>query len=179
MPHFGGCEVPSSVSPRYLLEGAVYALEQCGLLLRDANLLYGSGSYASAVALTAFAREELGRWKILLDLRRKILAGERLTIEEVQNHCEGHVRKQEAGMTSITMRADRDSGLGKLLQTRTSTTPGTEEWKAANEQVEKLDRQRKRRVPDDRHKQRMSALYVDAVSLDQEKKYLSHLREIF
>jgi hypothetical protein len=29
-----------SVNSRYLLEGAVYALEQCGLLLRDANLLY-------------------------------------------------------------------------------------------------------------------------------------------
>jgi hypothetical protein len=38
--------MPASVSPRYLLEGAVYALEQCGLLLRNANLLYRNGSYA-------------------------------------------------------------------------------------------------------------------------------------
>jgi len=60
----------ASVSPQYLLEGAAYALEQCGLLLRDANLLYRSGSYASAVALAAFAQEELGRWKMLLDLNR-------------------------------------------------------------------------------------------------------------
>jgi len=44
-----------SVTPEYLIEGAAYALEQCGLLLRDANLLYRSGSYASAVALAAFA----------------------------------------------------------------------------------------------------------------------------
>jgi hypothetical protein len=35
--------MPVSVSPQYLLEGAVYALEQCGLLLRDANLLYRNG----------------------------------------------------------------------------------------------------------------------------------------
>jgi AbiV family abortive infection protein len=50
-----------SVTPQYLLEGAVYAPEQCGLLLRDANILYRSGSYSSAVVLTTFAREELGR----------------------------------------------------------------------------------------------------------------------
>jgi hypothetical protein len=56
-----------SVSPQYLLEGAVYALEQCGLLLRDANLLYRNGSYSSAVAVALFATEELGRWSILLD----------------------------------------------------------------------------------------------------------------
>jgi hypothetical protein len=49
--------MPASVSPEYLLEGAAYALEQCGLLLRDANLLYRNDSYASAVALAAFAQE--------------------------------------------------------------------------------------------------------------------------
>ena len=62
----------ASVTPEYLLEGAAYALEQCGLLLRDANLLYRSGSYASAVALALFAQEELGRWKILRKLRTQV-----------------------------------------------------------------------------------------------------------
>jgi hypothetical protein len=61
------------------------------------------------------------------------------------------VRKQYADVTSITMRADRDSGLGKLLQMRTNATPGSKEPKAANEQIEKLDREKKKRVPDDRH----------------------------
>jgi hypothetical protein len=28
------------MSPETLLKGVVYALEQCGLLLRDANILY-------------------------------------------------------------------------------------------------------------------------------------------
>jgi AbiV family abortive infection protein len=157
----------ASVSPQYLLEGAVYALEQCGLLLRDANLLYRSGSYASTVALTAFAREELGRWRILRDLRKKVLGGERLTIKQIQKHCEGHVRKQEAAMISTTVRGDRNSALGKLFQTRHSSTPGSEDWKKAHEQIEKLTHQTSKRVPDDRHKQRMSALYVDAVSLDR------------
>jgi AbiV family abortive infection protein len=87
-----------SVSPQYLLEGAAYALEQCGLLLRDPNLLYRNGSYANGVAVAAFAREELGRWGLLLDLRKKVLSGEHLTIEKVKAHCGGHVRKQEAAI---------------------------------------------------------------------------------
>jgi hypothetical protein len=45
-----------------------------------------------------------------------------------------------------------------------TATPASEEWKAARTQIEKLDRQKNKRVPDERHEQRMSALYVDAVS---------------
>jgi AbiV family abortive infection protein len=158
--------MPASVSHKYLLEGAAYALEQCGLLLRDANLLYRNGSYASAVAVAAFAQEELGRWRILLDLQRKVLRGDRLTIKEIQTRCGDHVRKQEAAQMSTVMRAHRDSGLGKLLQTQMNK-PGSKEWKEARKQIEELDRRKKKRAPVDRHEQRISALYVDAVSLDR------------
>ena len=157
----------TSVSAQYLLEGSVYALEQCGSLLRDANLLYRNCSYANAVALAAFAREELGRWKILLDLRKEVVAGKHLTIEAIQSSCAGHVEKQRAGMMSLTMRGETGSGLGKLLQARMTTTPGTEERRLANEEIEKLDRLKAKRVPNERHNQRMSALYVDAISIDQ------------
>jgi AbiV family abortive infection protein len=159
--------MPASVSHKYLLEGAAYALEQCGLLLGDANVLYRNGSYASAVALAAFAREELGRWKMLHDLRRKVISGDSVTIKEIQTRCGDHVRKQEAGVMSTVTRTDRDSGLGKLLQTRASAKPGSEERKAANEQIERLDRQKTKRAAIDRHEQRISRLYVDAVSLDR------------
>src|SRR5262249_15980322 len=156
--------MPASVSEKYLLQGAAYALEQCGLLLRDANLLYQSGSYASAVALAAFAQEELGRWKMLLDLRKKVVDGDHLTVEQIRTRCGDHVRKQEAGQMSTVMRTDKDSGLGKLLQTRASAKPGSKERKAANERVERLDRQMAKRAPGDRHKQRMGPLYVDPLS---------------
>jgi AbiV family abortive infection protein len=157
----------NSVSPQYLLQGATYALEQCGLLLRDANLLYENGSYASAVALALFAQEELGRWKMLRDLRRKVLDGERITIGEIQARCADHVSKQKAGIMSTVLRADNQSGLGKLLQARANSIPSSDAWKAADEQIKKLDRQKAKRVPSDRHDQRMSALYVDAVAPDQ------------
>jgi AbiV family abortive infection protein len=154
--------MPASVSPRYLIEGAAYALEQCGLLLRDANLLYRNGSYASAVAVTLFAREELGRYQILLKLRKKVLDGDRLRIEEIKNRCRHHVTKQEAGMLSFVMRV-ADTPLGGLLGTYLSVKQGSEEWNTAREQLE----QARRTVPVERHKQRMSALYVDAVAPDR------------
>ncbi len=68
-----------TVSAAYLLKGAVYALQQSGLLVRDANILYRAGSYASAVVLATFAREELGRWKLLLKLRREVIQGKKLS----------------------------------------------------------------------------------------------------
>jgi AbiV family abortive infection protein len=69
----------TSVTSAYLLQGAVLALEQCGHLLHDANWVYRSDSYATAVVLAAFAREELGRAGILFDLRAKVVAGGTVT----------------------------------------------------------------------------------------------------
>src|SRR5258705_12277940 len=119
-----------SVTPQCLLQRAYYALEQCGLLLRDANILYRNGSYASAVVLTAFAREELGRSGILFDLRRRALAGQAFTIAQIREA--DHVTKQRAGMLSITVTADRESGIGKILRARMENHPQTPEWQKAD-----------------------------------------------
>jgi AbiV family abortive infection protein len=150
----------ASVTSEYLLEGAAYALEQCGLLLRDANVLYRNGSSANAVVLVAFAQEELGRYRILLDLRRKVLDGDRLTIKDIQDRCKGHVRKQEASMRSFVI---TDPALGKLLDTYLNANSDSEEWKAAKGILELDDSP----IPVARHKQRLSALYVDATTPDR------------
>jgi AbiV family abortive infection protein len=156
-----------SVTPQSLLHGAVYSLEQCGQLLGDAKLLYENGSYATALAVAAFAREDLGRWLILLQLRKRVLAGESLTVEAVKAACDDHVRKQEAGMTSQTLRADNDSGVGKLLQNRMKAPLGSKERQQADKQLEKIDQLKSKRTPDDRHRRRMKALYVDILSQEQ------------
>ena len=156
--------MPSTITPQFLLEGAVLALEQCGLLLRDANVLYRGGSYASAVVLTAFAREELGRYTILLDLRKEVLTGKEFTIEEIQDRCDDHVTKQQAGMLSTVFTADRDSGLGKLLRVRMESHPQSAEWKEAEAALTRISETKNKRVPSDRHKSRMSALYVEPIS---------------
>ena len=112
------------VTAQSLLRGAVYSIEQCGRLLGDATLLYENHSYATAVATALIAREELGRWRLLLALRERILAGESLSVKAVQTACADHVRKQEAGMTSLTLRADDDSEVGKLPRSRTKAPLG-------------------------------------------------------
>src|SRR5271169_3255364 len=159
-----GLEMSSTITPQFLLEGAVLALEQCGLLPRDANVLYRGGSYATAVVLTAFGREELGRSTILLDLRKEALTGKEFTIEEIQDRCDDHVTKQQAGMLSTIFTADRNSGLGKLLRVKMESHPQSAEWKEADAALTRILETKNKRVPSDRHKSRMSALYVEPIS---------------
>jgi AbiV family abortive infection protein len=77
----------TTVTAQFLLEGAAYAIEQCGRLLRTADLSFEHGDNATAYALALFAREELGRWTMLLDLRREVLAGKQFTAEQVNEEC--------------------------------------------------------------------------------------------
>src|SRR5260370_23938171 len=114
---------PKVASSDYLLRGTVFALEQCGLLLRDARILCEAGSYASAVVLTAFAREELGRYKILRGLWRRTMAGESFSVKQIDKRCEQHVEKQKEAMFSITQRADNSTVQGQLMQARMPAAP--------------------------------------------------------
>lgn len=129
-----------SVTPEYLVKGYALALEWCRLLLRDAVLLYESGSYATAVVLAAFAREELGRSQILLNLWRGQRSGQAVTVEQIDAARGEHVDKQRAGMLGMTMRADRDTGLGKILTDRMTNAPQTKEWKKANATLDHIGR---------------------------------------
>jgi hypothetical protein len=54
-----------------------------------------------------------------------------------------------------------DTALGGVFGTYLTVKQGSEEWKTAREQLEQTT------IPLERHKQRMSALYVDAVSPDR------------
>ena len=152
------------VTSQYLLQGAVYALEQCGRLLRDANILHRGESYPTAVAVAAFAREELGRWKKLLALRSDVIAGKIITMSTVKNATKNHVRNQSSGMLSITLTGEDDPQAGALIRSRIISSPGSEEWIKTEAALEKIHRTMKERVPTERHRQRMSALYVEPLS---------------
>src|SRR3990172_12736091 len=109
------------VTPEYLLEGAMYALEQCGILLRDALTLYKSGAYASAIVLAAFAREELGRAQIVLALRKRIVEkGESVTVEAVRRECDKHVTKQKWSQISQSLRLSGQEPIARKLANATS-----------------------------------------------------------
>jgi AbiV family abortive infection protein len=155
-----------SVTPQFLLQGFAYALEQCGLLLRDANILYRSRSYAGTVVMTHSAREELGRSDILLDLWRQAPSGKTITVKQIKNACKDHVTKQREGMLSVTT-ADGESDEGKLLRAKWANPPQSPERKKADEELRRIDEERIKHTPDGRHKQRLDALYVDPISESQ------------
>jgi hypothetical protein len=77
-------------------------------------------------------------------------------------------------MLSFVMRVT-DTELGGLLGIYLrSIKEGTDEWKTAKEQLE----QARRTVPVERHNQRMSALYVDAVSPDRWNRPTDEISQI-
>ena len=91
-----------SITADFLMRGAHYALEQCGLLLHDAVAMYQRGSYATAIVLAAFGREELGKACELRAMRREAIDGASFTTKDIIKRCGGnHARKQELGQTSF------------------------------------------------------------------------------
>jgi AbiV family abortive infection protein len=144
-----------SVNADYLVRGVIYALEQCGRLLRDAKALYNTGSYGTAVAVAAFAREELGRSAILLDEWRKAIAGQAVPVQEIKDRCDDHVEKQRWAVLSTTMMTDGDTGQGKLLNARFQADLHGEERKAADEQLKGIDETLRKRAPSERHELRV------------------------
>ncbi|MCU1340291.1 MAG: AbiV [Bryobacterales bacterium] len=155
-----------SATSDYLLRGTVFALEQCGLLLRDARVLCEAGSYASAVVLAAFAREELGRYKILRGLWKRTMAGESFSVKQINKKCEQHVEKQKKAMFSVVQRTDNSTAQGQLIQTRMRAAPGSPEWKKADEELNKITQSQIKRTPEARHKSRLKALYVEPLEAD-------------
>jgi AbiV family abortive infection protein len=117
--------------------------------------------------LAAFAREELGRSKILLDLWRRQRDGHSVTVGQIDRACGEHVDKQRAGMLSMTMRAGRQTGLGKILTGRMTNIPQSQAWKDADAALKQIDEKKAKRTPDDRHSARMRALYVEPTSSSQ------------
>ena len=148
------------VSEDVLLKGAWYSIEQSGWLFGDAVTLYSNRRYAGAVALTLLAREELGRYRILLELWRKAVNGKPVSVVDVRAAADDHVIKQRAAQLSVVYRAE-SGGVSELLRVRLNACPGTLEWEKADEQLKRLDEKRLRRTPSDRHSTRMRAMYVD------------------
>lgn len=145
----------------FLLKGAVYALEQCGLLLHDAARLYEHGSFATAVAVGGFAREELGRHRLLRDKWQKLVQRRKsVTLKQIQGACADHVKKQEWGQIATVLRGSLNDRIGKLIRAAFEHEPGSREHLEAEQQLKQIREAKRRRTPKDRHEQRMTALYV-------------------
>jgi AbiV family abortive infection protein len=151
----------SPVTSQFLLEGFAYSLEQCGCLLRDANILYRNGSYASTVVLAAFAREELGRSTILLNLRRQVLDGKNVTKKEIKDCWKDHVSKQRAGTLSTVLTDDKHRRFPALQRAKMEADFKSEAAGEARAKLSQLHENEKERISHERYAERNSALYVD------------------
>ncbi len=150
------------VTADFLLKGAMYALEQCGLLLHDAVRQCEHGSYATAVALAGFAREELGRHRLLRDKWEAVVQrGKTVTLKDIQGACANHVKKQEWGQIATVLRGSLNDQIGKLIRAAVEHEPGSSEHLEAEQRLKELQAAKRRRTPEDRHEQRMAALYVE------------------
>ena len=149
------------VTAQYLLEGAAYALEQAGLLLHDAVLLYTNQRYASAIVLALFAREEVGRYKLLRELRKGMMEnGRTVTVEDIEKECDDHVTKQLRGQSGVTIKSSGDDQVGKLLRTTHGSPLQSSEAREARTQLDAIVQQLHGKIPHQRHDLRQKSLYV-------------------
>jgi AbiV family abortive infection protein len=140
-----------------LLHGAFYALEQGGRLLHDAVSLWNQQRYSSAVVLAVFAREEIGRFKILLQERDEALKSGPRGIEEVRKLVNDHKEKLRTAPAGISLHFDASApGLEGL-----HAHPQSPEFQKAHALLDERMRQKAERQPKTTHLTRMSALYVD------------------
>ena len=149
------------ISEEQLFTGSWYALEQAGRLLRSAVYLFEQGDAGTAVALAMFAREELGRSRILRDLGGKVGSGQRVTVEYVRKRCNDHLAKQMAGQVSTTLRVAAGTRLSAALRARTNAVPSSKEWRQARETIARASRAKAKRDSPSRHQARLRGLYVD------------------
>jgi len=140
-----------------LLRGAFYALEQGGRLLHDATALWNQQRYSSAVVLAVFAREEIGRFKILLQEREEALKSGPRGVDDVRKLVNDHREKLRTAPAGISLHFDASApGLEGL-----HANPQSTEFQKAHAILDERMRQKAERQPKTTHLTRMSALYVD------------------
>jgi hypothetical protein len=152
------------ITAQFLLEGSVYALEQCGLLLRDATALYKGGSYASSIAIAALAREGLDRAIVLRDLRDRVLSGCRLGLPEINKEFSD---REEEGLVHMAPdpHADPDCPRDGVIRTSHSNARGSQgDWQA-DMFAEQAKKEQAQRVRTSRRALQIGCLYVSPDSV--------------
>jgi AbiV family abortive infection protein len=149
----------ATVSPDLLLHRAWYALEQCGLLLCHAVVLYEEEGYPTAASLALLAHEELGKFKILLDLWRSALKGQPPTVDDVPSACEVHEQKQRKGQGGVSIYVQGGTKFAELVQKAQDRT--NPDHAKARREFDRIIMKKLKSQPDQRAKLREQGFYVD------------------
>jgi hypothetical protein len=148
------------VTAQFLLEGSVYALEQCGLLLRDATALYKAGSYASSIIMAGLASESLDKAVRLRGLRERVLRGGGLVLPEIDAEF-GKQEDEEVLVGAGTDLRDRlHTGRDSRIKLQL-TDPGSDSGCRQGELfVEQARTEQARRTREERQTLRAGSLHV-------------------
>jgi AbiV family abortive infection protein len=148
----------TAVSPRVVLEGAWYAFEQAGFLLGSAVTLFDAGQYATAVGLALLAHEELGKHRILVDPWWETQTkGAQFSVGKIQKGYESHPEKQRRGQLSVIFHGLLPDWIRKALMGGAEAPT----YEDARRELDQILRRLARRTPNERHRTRMDAHYVD------------------
>lgn len=151
-----------SVSAQFLLEGAVYALEQAGLLLHDAHLLYKNQRYGSAIVMALYSREEIGRYHLIRQLRRKMIeTGNAVTVDDINEACDDHKKKQELGDFGSIRVFSPGEQRHDLAIKRIYNDSQSLEYQDADKRLRAIIKREEGKLPGKRHQLRLKALYVE------------------
>jgi AbiV family abortive infection protein len=102
------------------------------------------------------AREEMGKARILLDFWRDVAnKGRSISVAEIRRRLDHHEETQRKAQISQTLRGGTEAA--KLLRALSDPAEHQSAW----QKLEQLTEQQRKRIPTDRHKARMRALYVD------------------
>jgi AbiV family abortive infection protein len=110
-----------------IIEGAFYAMEQAGLLINDAAILYTQRKWPSSLVLAVFALEELGKAEMLLQRGIQAAASGPKSREQVMTGVSWHRTKLKAGRGEATVTASvsfwGDIPHGPSADTRRANVP--------------------------------------------------------
>jgi AbiV family abortive infection protein len=138
----------------YLIQGTAYAIEQSWHLLQDAVLLIQNKRYQSSLVSATYCLEQLGRAQIYREKAKRVVAGERVTLNSMKRDLQDHIAKLyraqipvTAAVTSVGQGPDRGSEEGRLL----------------GEQLAALRKMLEKQAPHKALHDRQRAIHVDPV----------------
>jgi len=137
-----------------IIKGAFYAMEQAGLLINDAALLYAQQKWPSSLVLAVFALEELGKAEVLLQRGIDAASTADKTRAQVFAGNTAHTTKLRGGRGPDTI-TTAISFAGEIPE------PDTAEAAALNHQLQQAEQIATGNAPANAHGARMRSLYVD------------------
>lgn len=112
--------------------------------------------------MALFSREEVGRYKLLRDLRKEMVEKCRtVSVKEIRRTCGDHAAKQFRGQSGVILKSSGDDQIGKLLRATFDYPSQSPEACQARAQLDTIVQQLHHRMPQQRHDLRQKSLYVE------------------